>query len=739
MQNGSFWNIKENILKIYIIQSSIDFDIREVNLMSLFNHPSILKFVGYYPTNFEGEPLPTIITELAGNGSLRDIIEMEISGLSPDEWGDTKKLINIYGIASGMSYLHEQNILHRDLKPENVLIDGYLYPKISDFGLCKITDFLSMSMNFQSQKGLKGTPIYMAPEILSNEEYSKSGDVYAFAFIVFEMMTGEQPFKGEKISIYQLVKKISIDGFRPKISDDVPTSYRGLIESCWSQKSEDRPSFKDIVESLKSDEGFITEMTEESEFYDYVDFIDSYKTTFNKEERLLPFEDFIKNRGRNKKIKRISINSEQEEKEEKEKGGGEEETQNESTMQDIKLQEREENPKSNTEMNAQRQKVEEITTSHSELNENPQKVEETVQQESNDELRGMLYPRSEFDTLKKPCQELVKEAIRDSSKQFFVGRSLIEGDNDFPVDVNLGLKYLEESIKCKSIDSIIYLTIMLIRGDIIKEDLERANEILSKISPSQDKRIFSLKGQISLKKNKYSESVKYFSEGSKSGDFESMIEYGKLFFNGEGVKKNIKESLKYFNMAKDQGYKKGEYFVRAYEDLQQINKSTSLPPETILFFITNNVDNLIKSEDKGIKQKEIEFEKIYFSPLNTEKMYFSKTLKSPIFIESISTYKHIKNEIEYPNPSFKAISELLTKIRNRKNKNIVISIVITSIQTKISQECFSKSFSYHRLDTSIDIIPQNTFEECSLLREITIPSSVTSIGDSAFKGCSSLT
>ena len=40
---------------------------REVNLMSLFNHPSILKFVGYYPTSFEGEPLPTIITELASN------------------------------------------------------------------------------------------------------------------------------------------------------------------------------------------------------------------------------------------------------------------------------------------------------------------------------------------------------------------------------------------------------------------------------------------------------------------------------------------------------------------------------------------------------------------------------------------------------------------------------------------------------------------------------------------------
>ena len=91
---------------------------REINLMSLFNHPSILKFIGYYPNDFENDPLPTIITELSNNGSLRDIIEMEISGLSPEDWDDTKRLINIYGIACGMSYLHAHNILHRDLKPE---------------------------------------------------------------------------------------------------------------------------------------------------------------------------------------------------------------------------------------------------------------------------------------------------------------------------------------------------------------------------------------------------------------------------------------------------------------------------------------------------------------------------------------------------------------------------------------------------------------------------------------------
>ena len=108
---------------------------REISLISLLNHPSILRFIGYYSTNFKGDHCPTIISEFAVNGSLHDIIDMEMSSLSPDDWNDTKKLINIYGIAAGMSYLHFNNVIHRELKPGNIIMDEYLHPKISDFGL----------------------------------------------------------------------------------------------------------------------------------------------------------------------------------------------------------------------------------------------------------------------------------------------------------------------------------------------------------------------------------------------------------------------------------------------------------------------------------------------------------------------------------------------------------------------------------------------------------------------------
>lgn len=72
---------------------------REVNLMPLPNHPNVLEFVGCYHANFDEDPLPIIVTELAVNGSLSCIIKMKLLILSSNELTDTKKLISIYGIA----------------------------------------------------------------------------------------------------------------------------------------------------------------------------------------------------------------------------------------------------------------------------------------------------------------------------------------------------------------------------------------------------------------------------------------------------------------------------------------------------------------------------------------------------------------------------------------------------------------------------------------------------------------
>ena len=401
---------------------------REVNLMSLLNHTSVLQFIGYYSTNFEDDPLPTIITELASNGSLRDLIVLESQGLSPDEWTNTKKLISIYGIAIGMSYLHHHNILHRDLKPENILIDDYLHPKISDFGLSKITDFLSASMNVQSQKGLKGTPIYMAPEILSEEKYSKSSDVYAFAMIVYEIMTCSEPI--QKCNLITLMKKICIEGYRPDISIEIPPSYRDLIERCWSQEPSERPTFDEIVEELKTKDDFISDVIDSDEFYDYIDFIDNSQITFNANKEILHFSDFIKTQGRNKNVKPIlfndnmkyesTIDNDQQHKDENKKGNEKEpETMKEksTTTEKIEKEIKENNQEANlskineNDQNSSFDNLQKI----SEMDSIPVKVIETEVDitESNKSKHNLMYPFFEFTELSKANQNLVEEAERE--------------------------------------------------------------------------------------------------------------------------------------------------------------------------------------------------------------------------------------------------------------------------------------------------------------------------------------
>ncbi|KAK8841491.1 hypothetical protein M9Y10_027110 [Tritrichomonas musculus] len=153
---------------------------------------------------------PTIIMEYLQNGTLTNLLELERKGLSPKFWDDTKKMIIIYGVASGLCYLHANHIIHRDMKPDNILLDEFLFPKIADFGLSKTTVSTSESMNIQSQSNIKGTPIYMSPEILMKMEYSPKCDVYAFALITYEILSEEKNYNPDSHSC--LIVQVSEGG-----------------------------------------------------------------------------------------------------------------------------------------------------------------------------------------------------------------------------------------------------------------------------------------------------------------------------------------------------------------------------------------------------------------------------------------------------------------------------------------------------------------------------------------------
>lgn len=167
-------------------KGSIDLK-REINIISKISHPCIIKFIGFGPKNYEKRHKTVIVTEYLKNGSLDKLLDLSMKGIATDEWDDTLQLITLYGIDSGMAFLHANNICHRDLKTTNVLLDEYLHPKICVFGLSKENGSIV-------ERGFQGTILYSSPEIIQEYDYTPAGDVYAYSIMAYQIIMNEMSF-----------------------------------------------------------------------------------------------------------------------------------------------------------------------------------------------------------------------------------------------------------------------------------------------------------------------------------------------------------------------------------------------------------------------------------------------------------------------------------------------------------------------------------------------------------------
>ena len=189
--------------------------------------------------------------ELAKRGSLAEAILKSKKSTADIDYDNTAKQIILVGIARGMMYLYQHHIIHRDLKPDNILLDQYLHPLITDFGLSKIYD-PGYSI---SQSQTCGTSIYMAPEIISGNRYSGKADVYSFGILMYEVITELVPYplfqeKG-KLTIYQFNEKVIKENYRPQFTFSIKPSLKNLVERCWSKDPNERPTFEEIFKKLK--------------------------------------------------------------------------------------------------------------------------------------------------------------------------------------------------------------------------------------------------------------------------------------------------------------------------------------------------------------------------------------------------------------------------------------------------------------------------------------------------------
>ena len=237
-------------MKIIEFENFSDDDVqsfsREIEIMAETNHPSVLKLKGFsLPTR--KRQFATILTPYMSNGSLENVLYNARKKKNPEllkDWNATRKMCVVFGIAAGMQYLHHMNVIHRDLKPGNILLNDDFEPCIADFGFSKFTS--TKKTTKMSMTG--GTPLYMAPELYDNYKYGYKVDVYAYGMLIYELLTGIEPFN--EVSNPNSIPLKVCNGIRPDIPSYVSKPFRNLIRQCWAQNPNDRPSFDIIIEQL---------------------------------------------------------------------------------------------------------------------------------------------------------------------------------------------------------------------------------------------------------------------------------------------------------------------------------------------------------------------------------------------------------------------------------------------------------------------------------------------------------
>eukprot|EP01106_Pelomyxa_sp_JSP_P010017 TRINITY_DN2702_c0_g1_i18.p1 TRINITY_DN2702_c0_g1~~TRINITY_DN2702_c0_g1_i18.p1 ORF type:complete len:414 (-),score=83.30 TRINITY_DN2702_c0_g1_i18:99-1340(-) len=169
----------------------------------------------------------------------------------------SRKLKIAHDAILGISWLHDiLSIVHRDLKPANLMLDENFRVKVTDFGFSQV---------FRADRvdtgPVKGTKLYMAPEIWTGGRATKAADIYAFGYVLWEMYT-EMDLFGEYCEIKPFYDDVIVRGKRPAIPEMVPhtdkkpvptpPSLVTLMQECWHPVQSKRPTSTQVLLSLEN-------------------------------------------------------------------------------------------------------------------------------------------------------------------------------------------------------------------------------------------------------------------------------------------------------------------------------------------------------------------------------------------------------------------------------------------------------------------------------------------------------
>ncbi len=208
---------------------------REAQILAALNHQNIAHIHGFE----DAGPHPALVMELVEGPTLAE--RLQLGAIPLDE-----ALSIARQIAEALEAAHEQGVIHRDLKPANLKVRDDGTVKVLDFGLAKaletadgrghVADGLANSPTITSpamtiQGVILGTAAYMSPEQAKGKPVDKRADLWAFGCVVFEMLTGDRPFKGTTIAEV-LAKVIEREPEWQALPSGTPRSIRTLLRRC---------------------------------------------------------------------------------------------------------------------------------------------------------------------------------------------------------------------------------------------------------------------------------------------------------------------------------------------------------------------------------------------------------------------------------------------------------------------------------------------------------------------------
>lgn len=218
--------------------------VKEASMMSQMRHPNIVQFLGASVSS----PYLYLITEYCSQGSLYDVLH----GENARHFDRKQKCDALIDAALGIMYLHGKGIVHRDIKTHNLLVDRTGTVKVADFGTSTALGFnFGASGSGNNMKTMVGTPEYVAPEVVTPKGpgYSYKADIYSFGIVAWEVWTGQQPYS--ELPLIEIIFGVTTNGIRPPIEAVEESDLADLIERCWAQEPDERPTFEEILSILR--------------------------------------------------------------------------------------------------------------------------------------------------------------------------------------------------------------------------------------------------------------------------------------------------------------------------------------------------------------------------------------------------------------------------------------------------------------------------------------------------------